>query len=117
MHQSTRSHCSAASMMKSVIMSLLLVVATVLTGTTAKVIDFESAGASPNDDSWDTVLKNGALLNSTLNSLQPGDELVVPGSKTYFLMGGIVAKDLASVVIRIDGTLTFASTTLNMVRH
>merc|ERR1711934_660023 len=85
-------------------------------GATGKLVNFESAGAIPNDDSWDTVIKNGQLLNSTLNSLAEGDVFLVP-SETYYLMGGIVSQDLSSVVIQIDGTLEFGTTTLDAEKY
>eukprot|EP00931_Biecheleriopsis_adriatica_P090347 TRINITY_DN64348_c0_g1_i1.p1 TRINITY_DN64348_c0_g1~~TRINITY_DN64348_c0_g1_i1.p1 ORF type:complete len:448 (+),score=78.88 TRINITY_DN64348_c0_g1_i1:161-1504(+) len=83
----------------------------------AKVVNFEiDGGAQSGDDSWDVALKNGAALNATLNMLTPGDMFVVP-AKTYYLMGGIIAQDLASIVIQIDGTLYFASTFLDTKRY
>ena len=51
-------------------------------GATGKLVNFESAGAIPNDDSWDTVIKNGQLLNSTLNSLAEGDVFLVPNVRS-----------------------------------
>jgi len=76
----------------------------------------KDGGARPDDSSWDTVLKNGAALNKTLASLEPGDTLVVP-AKTFYLMGGIKVSGLTSVTIRIDGTLYFDSGTLNAQRY
>jgi len=83
----------------------------------AKVFDFEAdGGAKPGDDAWETVLQNGAALNSSLAVMQPGDTLVIP-QKTFYLMGGIKASGLRSVVIQIDGVLEFASTTLNAHKY
>lgn len=83
----------------------------------AKVFDFEAdGGAKAGDKSWDTVLKNGAALNASLAALQPGDTFVVP-SKTFHLMGGIMAENLNSVVIRIDGSLEFGSTVENRGKY
>lgn len=95
-------------------MALPSAIAILFTGlAVAKVIDFEAdGGAKADDDSWDTVWKNGAALNASLAALQRGDTLLIP-NKTFHLMGGIEAKDLDSNVIRIDGTLEFASTWLN----
>jgi polygalacturonase len=75
----------------------------------ARFHDFEvDGGAKANDNSLETVLKNGAALNASLAALRPGDTLVIP-SKKFYLMGGIVAQDLEHVQIRIDGTLEFGS--------
>lgn len=101
------------------LMPVWLLVPVVLIGslTEAKVFNFETdGGAIPGDDSWKTVWKNGAALNASFQALKPGDVLLVPG-KTFYLMGGVQAKNLDSVQIRIDGTLEFASTTLNAERY
>merc|ERR1719515_331161 len=83
----------------------------------AKVFNYETdGGAKPGDDSWDTVWKNGAALNSSLAALKPGDTFVVP-DKTFYLMGGIQANGLHSVHIQIDGTLTFATTYLDSEKY
>jgi len=90
----------------------VLLVAAVLFGfrAEAKVFNYETdGGAKPDDDSWDTVWKNGAALNASFAALKPGDTFLVP-SKTFYVMGGIKAKNLQSVQIRIDGTLEFATT-------
>jgi len=95
----------------------VVVAAFFVASSSAKVVNFETdAGATPDADAWDVVWKNGAALNSSLASLAPGDVLVVP-NKTYYLMGGIQARDLHSVVIQIDGTLEFASTTLDAEKY
>ena len=47
------------------------------------------------------------MLNETLAALAPGDTLLIP-NKTYTLMGGIQATGLDSVVIKLDGTLSFS---------
>ena len=51
-------------------------------------------------------------MNSTLPTLKPGDTFVVP-NKTFYLMGGIVAPDISSVVFIIDGTLLFSNDITN----
>lgn len=85
--------------------------------SSARVVDFEvDGGARANSEDWDVVWANGRALNTTLATLQPGDTFVVP-SKTFYLMGGIKARDLRDVTIRIDGTLYFASTTLNALSY
>jgi polygalacturonase len=71
------------------------------------VIDFEGAGAIPDDASSSTAWGNGRLLNNTFAMLQPGDTFTVP-NKTYHLMGGIISHGLTSVTIQIDGTLFFS---------
>jgi hypothetical protein len=76
--------------------------------TLAEVLNYESLGAIPNDDSYDVALKNGNLLNATLSNLQPGDRFVVPNS-TYTLVGGIMASNISDVVFQIDGTLNFTN--------
>lgn len=68
----------------------------------AEVLNYESLGAIPDNDSYDVALKNGNLLNLTLATLQPGDRLIVP-NKTYSLVGGIMASNIHDVVIQIDG--------------
>ena len=83
----------------------------------AAVFDFEAdGGAEAGDDTWDTVISNGAKLNSSLSKLREGDVFVVP-TKTFHLMGGIHARNLHGVTISIDGTLSFASTALNSGRY
>ena len=81
--------------------SVVVVAAFFVASSSAKVVNFETdSGATPDADAWDVVWKNGAALNSSLASLAPGDVLVVP-NKTYYLMGGIQARDLHSVVIQV----------------
>lgn len=73
-----------------------------------RIIDFErTAGAVPDNSALQVAWKNGALLNSTLAALQPGDVLLVP-NRTYHVMGGIQASGLTGVTIMIDGTLMFS---------
>lgn len=93
------------------------VVAALLLRSDAKVIDYEAdGGAKAGDHSWDTVWKNGAALNTTLAMLQPGDTLLVP-EKKFYIMGGVQVAGLNSVTIQIDGTLEFASTTLDAEKY
>ena len=72
-----------------------------------KVIDYESVGGIPDDDSYLAAHHNGKLLNSTINGLLPDDVLFIP-NKTFTLIGGIVARDLFNVTFLIDGTLSFS---------
>ena len=83
--------------------------------SSARVVDLGSQ-LVPDSQDWDTVLANGGVLNESLRSLAPGDTLVIP-NKTYYLMGGIGAVGLNSVVIQIDGTLAFASTALHAEKY
>lgn len=46
------------------------------------------------------------MLNATLATLRPGDELVFPNT-TFYLVGGIIASNLKNNVIHFDGTLIF----------
>ena len=72
---------------------------------TAKVFNYETdGGAVAGDDSMSTVLKNGAALNRSLANLTKGDVFVVPAKK-FYLMGGVIANNLESVVLQFDGTL------------
>jgi len=82
----------------------LLVCATSVFGA---IKNFEELGAKPDDNSYETALANGKLLNETLNSLSVGDTFFVPNS-TYTLIGGIIAKNIKGVIIQIDGTLSFS---------
>ena len=47
-------------------------------------------------------------MNSTLPTLEPGDTFFIP-NKTFYVMGGVNASDISSVVFRIDGTLLFSN--------
>ena len=76
----------------------LVVLAAALPRCFAKVVDFGEAGATPDHSSLATERANGALLNASLASLQPGDTLVIPNA-TYHVMGGIVGRKLKDVVI------------------
>lgn len=99
-------------------MNHLIAVCSILRAVGGAVYDYEKdGGAKAGDDSWDTVWSNGAALNATLARLQPGDTLVVPASKTFYLMGAVQARDLANVTISLDGTLEFATTALNAMRY
>ena len=87
----------------------LLQLALALALAAGVVVDFEKAGAKAEDDSEAVEWSNGALLNQTLQKLQPEDILVI--GKTFHLMGGIQAANLADVVIQLDGKLIFSSKT------
>jgi len=92
------------------LLTFLLLAILSLTAT-CKVINFETdSGAIPNDKATATFWKNGGILNTTLASLQPGDTLLIP-NKTFYLMGGIIAKNLKQVTIKIDGTIIFSDET------
>ena len=63
----------------------------------ARIYDFErDGGAKAEEKSWETVLHNGAALNASLKNLNPGDTFLVP-NKSFYLMGGVKARDLHSV--------------------
>ena len=65
----------------------------------ARIYDFEvDGGAKAEDKSWEIVLHNGAALNASLENLNPGDTFLVP-NKTFYLMGGVKARDLHSVIV------------------
>jgi hypothetical protein len=87
--------------------SLLLAVSCLATAAHAKVVDFEvDVGGVPDDPSLTAAWLNGGLMNSSLASLAPGDELVLP-NKTFHMMGGIVADGLADVTVRFEGTVVY----------
>lgn len=71
------------------------------------VLDYEQLGAIPDDESYESALYNGNLLNETLVRMIDGDTFLVP-NKTYTLMGGIMASGLKNVVFQIEGTLKFS---------
>lgn len=74
------------------------------------VINFKDIGGIVDDDSTATVWKNGKLLNATLASMQPFDTLVFP-EETFYVMGGIKASGLSSVIFQFDGNLVFSNNT------
>jgi hypothetical protein len=89
-------------------MSSKLLLALLLSSAVARIVDFEKdGGAVPDTTDLATAWKNGGIMNSTLNALQPGDMLIIP-NKTYHLMGGITAPNLKDVVISFDGTIEFS---------
>jgi len=81
--------------------------ALLIVGITGKLVNFEEQGAIADDLGLDIAWKNGGVMNETLNSLQPGDIFVVP-NKYFYLMGGIKAWNLESVIFQLDGTLVFS---------
>ncbi len=86
-------------------MLLFVLLTSVVTG---KVINYQlDAGAIPDASDNVTAWKNGHIMNTTLNSLQPGDTFFIPNS-TFHLMGGIVASKVSDVVIQVDGTLMYS---------
>ena len=73
-----------------------------------RIIDFEIDAGGISDLSDDqTALHNGALINSTLSSLSPGDTLLFP-NKTFHTMGGIVITSLRNATVSFDGTLVYS---------
>ena len=88
---------------------LQIVVALFLAAAESRVMDFEAdLGAIADDFSEEVAWFNGGLLNSSLPALEPGDTFFVP-NKTFYVMGGINASDISSVVFLIDGTLLFSN--------
>lgn len=80
-----------------------------LTLCAARIINFETdCGAIPNNDSLAVAWANGGIMNATLNKLSPGDRFVIP-NKTFAVMGGIVVKNISSVVFQLEGTLRFSN--------
>ncbi len=72
------------------------------------VLNFQDLGGIPLINDSETQWLNGALLNKTLNSLQPGDVFIVPNT-TFFTMGGIlVTNPLTKVRFELAGTLSFS---------
>ena len=88
------------------IQTLLVGLVSVVTNA-GQVYNFSSLGGIAEDMSESVAFKNGALFNSTLQRLQRNDTLVFP-NMTYFMMGGIVARDLDGVTISFDGTIVFS---------
>ena len=73
-----------------------------------QLINFKTIGGIPGDDSLSVCWKNTHLLNQTIGSLQNGDTLLIPSNETFWLMGGIYARDLSDITIQIDGILKFS---------
>ena len=73
-----------------------------------RILNFETLGGIPGDDSLNTCWANAHLFNQTLASLQNGDTLFIPANKTFWLMGGIYARGLVNVTIQIDGIVKFS---------
>ncbi len=79
-----------------------------LKGSAGRVLDFGNLGAIPDNDTYEAALHNGNLFNDTLNNdLKPGDTLLIPEGKTYWLTGGIKAAGMTDVTWQIDGTIAF----------
>lgn len=68
-------------------------------------------GGIPHDASLPTAWKNGAILNKTLNALRPGDEFFIPANNKFYLVGGIIVKDISDVILHFDGSLIFTDNT------
>ena len=88
------------------VVSLLSFIFTVVSAT--NIINFELIGGIPDDVTYDVSVLNGKLLNATINSLVPGDLLLIP-NRTYSLVGGILASGLKNVTFQIEGTLSFTN--------
>eukprot|EP00039_Didymoeca_costata_P008775 m.116250 g.116250 ORF g.116250 m.116250 type:complete len:436 (-) comp14227_c0_seq7:2968-4275(-) len=84
-----------------------LLLASLVADITANIINFEDAGGVPDTDTLNISWYNGALLNKTLKELSPGDQFVIP-NKTFHVMGGLEVYNLSSVVLQIDGTLSYS---------
>jgi len=61
----------------------------------------------PDNSSLAIEVQNGQLLNATLASLVPGDVLVIPNA-TYYVMGGVLVRNLTNVTISFEGRLVFS---------
>jgi len=81
-----------------------------ISSCSSSIVDFEQVGGVPDLISEDVAWKNGELMNITLNSLQEGDIFLIP-NKTFYLMGGIKAFNITSVVFQLDGTLLYSNDT------
>lgn len=100
---------TAVQMTSATLRRTTLAVALLLALAHARTVDFEAdAGAVAGDSSLATCQKNGALLNTTLAALKPGDTLLVP-NKTFHLMGGVRAVGLTGSTFRLDGTIVWSS--------
>ena len=88
-------------------MMISLLILSAICQAFSAVIDFESIGGIPHNNSYDVMYSNGQLFNNTVNSLQPHDVFVIP-NRTYWLIGGIIASGLTNVKFVIDGTLSFS---------
>ena len=88
---------------------ILQIAVTLFLAVEGRVLDFEDdLGAVADDFSEEVAWLNGGILNSSLPTLEPGDTFFVP-NKTFYVMGGINASDISSVVFLIDGTLLFSN--------
>jgi len=90
--------------MKLLVLFALIVIAR----ATNRIVDFETVGGIAGNSSLDVCWANSHLLNQTFASLQNGDTLLIPTNKTFWLMGGIYARNLVNITIQIDGTLKFS---------
>ena len=86
------------------IWALLLTFASV----TGYVFDFVQLGGIPSQSDIETMTHNQKLLNSTLNSLEPSDQFLLP-NETFHLLGGIHVTSLVNNVLDIQGTLKFSN--------
>lgn len=88
--------------------ALVLALALLHAVAAGRVVNIESMGAVPEQNSLAVCNANKQVLATALASLTPGDTLLVPAGKTFWLMGGIVSQGLHDVTVRIDGTLKFS---------
>jgi len=70
-------------------------------------VDFEALGAIHSNDTFEVAFQNGQLFNDTVNALQPGETFLIPGNRTFYLIGGIKADGMKDVVWQMDGNITF----------
>lgn len=92
---------------KSMLVALVVVgLAFAAVTTDGAIVDYEKSGAVSDSTVFAVALKNGQILNATLNALQPGDLFLVP-NKTFHLVGGIIVDTLFNVTFQLDGTLFF----------
>ena len=73
----------------------------------ATVYNFETEGATPNDESLLACNTNAAIFNKTLGLLKPGDILLIPMNLKFWIMGGIYGANLINITIQIDGELHY----------
>ena len=83
------------------------VLLTLASSAGARILNIAEHGAVPSDTTDATAWANGGVLNATFALMQPGDTLLIPNG-TWFLYGGIWARDLVNATVVIDGTLKFA---------
>jgi hypothetical protein len=100
--------------MKFLLFIVLLVVFDAVKGFThnlrSNLINLIDAGMVPDVGEGDLAImtNNQQVLNTTLNSLLPGDTLVIPEGHVYHLIGGIVVPGhMTGVTVVLNGELKF----------